>query len=1036
MSAIVFATFSISAATGWFNDFLTLRVNGVETANNYYLGADPATGAAAFQGAAFGTVTGLELSNFDMSYWSDTQDRTGGALYYKIMAADGITQVVAPSEIIWEQIKLTELNNYKGVKPATMIQNLNFLSGLPTGSYQLHLWAKSWGTGQGDSWLSNFGNNYVATFSVYRPVVVSGANGITDNTGYVTLKAAFDAINAQFNQTGRSIEIQITGNTNETDSAVLNQPAHGSWNSLTIYPTTTATISGSSVGAIIILNGADNVTINGRLNKTGAARSLTISHTSNADNRNQTIRLWNEAQNNTIQFCNVTGRCPSSLAGVIFFGDARVGGAGNNNNTIEFCDINAAGAANGIAFISNVNLTSTNNIIRGNNIYDFYISNSSATVTNGITVTTNYATTTITGNSLYQTQTRDYSTVTGAIHTGINLGAAMNGNVISDNYIGGSAPLCGGTPWTVSGGLYRLFAIQTSVGSSVASSVQGNTVANIDITSGFNTNGSSIFIGHQHAGGTINVGTITGNTIGSMTSAASIVVKCNVAAAAAGPLCVGMNVVAANATYSNNRIGGIVFDLMENGNRGHLYGVSSSGTGPFVFTNNHIGSATVPNSIEHKGSTYVNATFSNNVILRGLNFGNAGTTTLTGNTISNLTANSTTVHLIVNGIAHSGGGVNNISNNIVTGLKSASTRVITAQASDASLIGITIASNSAGNVIASNAVHNLETTNPTLATDVYGIHFHSLNAGSSTFEGNRIYNLKTASSNAAANVVGISITRGLTNTVNNMISLGHGITNPVTITGIRKFGTANTQNNNFYHNTVLIGGSDVAGTGTSSTAAFVRAFTATDDLKNNILVNNRSNATGNTQKHYVLNANNLTTFTSDFNVAHHPGVGGLLGVVGTTDYATGEAWSTATPTGTGLDLNSRVGFVNFTDAVNGDLTVTGFSIQDNLLRMPSLATVLNDALGTTRNTIFTYAGAHESLLPFLTTGNENPFVKAGIGITKTGIEIRVNETSNIALYSLNGALIDNAVVNSFYSRALSNGVYIVKINGKAVKVVK
>jgi hypothetical protein len=63
-------------------------------------------------------------------------------------------------------------------------------------------------------------------------------------------------------------------------------------------------------------------------------------------------------------------------------------------------------------------------------------------------------------------------------------------------------------------------------------------------------------------------------------------------------------------------------------------------------------------------------------------------------------------------------------------------------------------------------------------------------------------------------------------------------------------------------------------------------------------------------------------------------------------------------------------------------------------------------------------------------------MQAGVQISKTGIFIPVSEKSNIELYSLNGTMLDKAVVTDSYSRALNNGVYIVKINGKAVKFVK
>lgn len=1023
-----------SAATGWYNDFLTIKVNGVETTNNYFLvDASPASGASALHGANFGTVTSLELTAWDMKYWSDTQDRLGGALYYKIMNADGTTQIVAPVELIWEQVKLEAANDYQGIKPAAM-SAVDFLQGLPTGTYQLHVWAKSWGSNQGDSWLSNGSLNYVANFSVYRPVIVSGANGIADNSSFATLKAAFDAINAQPDQAGKDIEVQITGNTTETASAVLNQPATANWNSLMIYPTAVATISGSFIGTIIDLNGADNVTINGRLNKTGAAKSLTISHTISADNSNRTIRLLNDAKNNTIQYATITGKCPSTGAGVIFFSTTN-GADGNDDNIIEYCDINAMGeAAVAIGSAGTADKANSGNIIRNNNIFDFYLGNTSTNITYGINIGAHNTDWTISGNSLYQTQARAYSE-TATFHYGIFVSAATGsgGNfLISDNYIGGSEPNAGGTPWTVTGGLGRPVPLYTSVGTTTASSIQGNTIANFDITTGFISNGSSAFIGYWHAAGSVNVGTVTGNTIGSTTATGSIVVKYN--SAAAGALTVGMNIVtaaAATQVFSNNKIGGITADYLNTVNRGHLYAVSTSGAGALTFTNNIIGSETVANSIEHKGSTYA----AGQVNLRGITMGNIGIT-FTGNTIANLTASSTAT-ISVHGIYCNGTGANNFSNNTIRDINSNGTRVVTNQGIDAGLIGICFNANSSTNTLSENNIYNLENKNTTLAVDVYGILNHTLSAtGISVIEKNKIYNLKTASSNTAANVVGISITRGLTNTTNNMISLGDGITNAVSIVGIRKLGTAATQNNNFYHNTIQISGTEVGTGGTGYTAAFAKVYSATDELKNNILINSRSNATGNTQKHYVLFVNDLTTFTSDYNVAYHPGVGGLLGAVGTTDYATGEQWSAASPTGTGQDANSRVSNVNFTAPATADLTITGLSVQDVNLKVPSLAAVTTDILGTTRNTEFTYAGAHQAALPFPTTSVDKPKTNANLIVTSKGIEIRTTETTNVEIFSVNGLLLNKAKVNGLYTVALDAGVYIVRMNETTRKIVK
>lgn len=117
-------------------------------------------------------------------------------------------------------------------------------------------------------------------------VTVSGAHALSNGT-YARLGLAFTAINGQ-SQTGNNIVITITASTTESASAVLNA---GTWTTLKIYPTTSGlSISGSFVGPIIDLNGADNVTIDGRVNQAGT-KSLIIQHTSNADNANSTIRF-------------------------------------------------------------------------------------------------------------------------------------------------------------------------------------------------------------------------------------------------------------------------------------------------------------------------------------------------------------------------------------------------------------------------------------------------------------------------------------------------------------------------------------------------------------------------------------------------------------------------------------------------------------------------------------------------------------------------------------------------------------------------
>jgi hypothetical protein len=141
-------------------------------------------------------------------------------------------------------------------------------------------------------------------------------------------------------------------------------------------------------------------------------------------------------------------------------------------------------------------------------------------------------------------------------------------------------------------------------------------------------------------------------------------------------------------------------------------------------------------------------------------------------------------------------------------------------------------------------------------------------------------------------------------------------------------------------------------------------------------------------------------------------------------------------TGSGKDANSEFVNVEFADAVAGDLSIAGISIKDNALAVPRLADVLTDIFGTVRAAT-TYAGAHESELPFLTVSTDNLQVKPiHIKQTSYGIEVELEGTSNIELYNINGILIEKTSIDGVYTRELSKGMYIIRVNGQAQKFVR
>ncbi|HOW97272.1 MAG TPA: PEP-CTERM sorting domain-containing protein [Kiritimatiellia bacterium] len=149
------AAVSAMGALGWYSDYVLVSLNG--GADGYYwIGLDPTFGTQ-FNGANLGSVVQGQMVELgaDMRYWSDTADRDGGA-YYRTIDGTGF------QEVIWTQTYLGG-NDYQGLAASSD----NVAAGLAVGTHTLTVWAKSWGTGQGDSWLTGVtGENYVATFGI------------------------------------------------------------------------------------------------------------------------------------------------------------------------------------------------------------------------------------------------------------------------------------------------------------------------------------------------------------------------------------------------------------------------------------------------------------------------------------------------------------------------------------------------------------------------------------------------------------------------------------------------------------------------------------------------------------------------------------------------------------------------------------------------------------------------------------------------------------------------------------------------------
>ena len=693
----------------------------------------------------------------------------------------------------------------------------------------------------------------------------------TTTGSFSTLRAAFSAINAGTHR--GVIVITINASTTETSSAVLNASGSGSasYTSINIYPTTTGlSISGNLDAPLIDLNGADNVTIDGRVNATGSTKSLTISNTSTLTTAGtSTIRFIGDAGSNTVKYCLIKGSSLDPAAGVIFFSTATT--SGNDNNTIDQNDITAATDANRPLNAINALGTDTknndNNVISNNNIYDFL---NRVTESQGIKIGAYNAGYTISGNSFYETTSftssanMDYSVI--MINTATGLG---NGFTVSGNYIGGRSALCGGTAWTKTGGNNVFYGINLNTATGTVNSIQGNTIQNINWTNSGAT--STTFRAINLSGEpNVNVGTVTGNTIGDVSGTGSI----QFTAGAGGSMFLGINIASTGTVdCRNNNVGSILAKNSGAGNHTSFYGIQKSiASGAVTIIGNTVGSTITAGSINASSPSTVGAQ-----LVVGIRSIGTGAINITGNTVANMvnaTRNTTAATAgSINGINVTSGTCT-ISGNLVRDLSIANANNSNSTASSA--IGIVLSAlANAAQTVQNNTIYNLSNSYADFEGSVIGISYDG-KATASTIRRNFIHSLSvTGATSTAANLYGIRIIAGAATYSNNIISLG-GDTK-TNIYGIYETGAAT---NNLYYNTVYISGSLSSGSANTSYALYSALSTNTRNFRNNVLVNARSTASG-ASKHYAFYAAATGgSLTCDYNNYNVSGTGGVLGYYG------------------------------------------------------------------------------------------------------------------------------------------------------------
>jgi subtilisin-like proprotein convertase family protein len=772
----------------------------------------------------------------------------------------------------------------------------------PATTYDFYVYSMNGGA-------SCYPNVYLTTSPLFGSQATSACGGLAGGTytvgpsgTYTTLTAAIAATSAGI--TGPVIfELQNTytsaGETYPITFPV--NPCITPTNTLTIRPQAGAaglSITSANTTATIDFNGATYVTVDGRPGGTGTTSQLSISNTSTTG---VAIRFINDAQNNTVTYCDVKGQNTTSpttatvtSAGVIYFSTGTTNG--NDNNTISNCSVHGTGAGTvptvGIFAIGS---TTTNAIYNDNctitncNIYDFF---NAAAASTGIKIDAGNSAWTISNNSFYQTGSITYTTA--ATHRAIwltpntaNLTPVASGFIVTGNFIGGNSPNAGGTPYTMLGAIANVFlGMDISVGLGAATSVQNNTVANIAFTTTSVANPN--FAGISVANGNVSIGNTTGNVIGSGTGTGSITI--NQTTSSGGTVYgirlsggTGTTMIANNNTVGSFTINGSATTISDN-----FIGIGAVGgtTTTVTINSNTVGSTSTANSINQTSNGTSAVALTGIAVTAG-----ATTVNVNNNLVANMNSNCTSTG-VTKGINVSLG-VITMNGNTVRNLSTQSTSVSTG--SGCAIVGIAMTSVSAGHIISGNTIHSLSLTSAStgIAIQITGLAYAGTTTGTNTITKNFIHSFDVTASNNSSIITGLDIIGGTSTFANNMIRLGvkpdgSSLTTALIVRGIT-IGT--TAANNIYFNSVYIGGTGV-GTNTINSYAFNRSATSgAHDVRNNIFVNARSNATtGGT--HFAINlANPNTGFAPNYNVYYTPGTGGVFAFNGTSNVSTySAAW--------------------------------------------------------------------------------------------------------------------------------------------------
>ncbi|MPL98709.1 hypothetical protein SDC9_44916 [bioreactor metagenome] len=716
------------------------------------------------------------------------------------------------------------------------------------------------------------------------------------NGSYRTLADAFDKINDGTHQ--GDIDIKINCNTFELRRAVLYQSGYNStslYNRVRIYPAQPdIRVSGELDEALIVLDGADNVTISGRINYTGADRNLTLDNYLPAPAYRpyaMTVQLLNGTTNDSIVGCIIRGGSISN--GVI---DIRGGGNNHNNVFINNLFTNTGIVGNetrAAAFFMSTGSGGTNTGIIANNEFRnvLRLSRNPETSARVDAILLNSGNTewTISGNSFYETGT--YTTTNSVELSCIRIASNGNNFIIENNFIGGNAPGAVGL-WNKTGFNNSFTAIHLATATGAGNVVRGNVIRGFNWTNsggstGANWTGIHIQDGSAIVGGT-NAG--EGNLIG---SADPDEISITVTNGATGGTFYGISNFSSTQTFPNYRliqgniIGGIITNTTNN-NAMHLVGIA------------HINSVGRPVNVSgnqlHNLRAQSSSTEAQNLI--GVSYNASGGFVNVGNNIIEGLYNGTNgvnSNGITSGIWIRASQNATVVNNSIQNLNSAFGNNQTDFA--AAVSGI-VAYTTTDLVVSDNTIYNLTSSrnDNNISLQAIGMVVSKSETGN---EGlvfrNFIHSISVASQNPGAHINGMRIRDGVNLTLfNNIVYLGTTSAAARTIYGIYDHGSLN-GTTRLYYNTVFISGNGVAANN-NSYALWSNNGTNNKDYRNNVFSNTRSTPEGSGGQNFAAFYTQTPSdpWISDYNNYYVNGTRSMLLHLAGAAYASLPLWQTAT----------------------------------------------------------------------------------------------------------------------------------------------